>query len=68
MTEQVLPPRGLKIVAESFAIQALALEKIHLASGKAIENDQRLIKSLEMAGDIALHYFQEQDKLHGLVF
>jgi len=64
VTERPLPSRSLRIVAESFAIQALSLEKLATPS-KPAEQDQRLVKSLELAGEITLLYFQEQDKLHG---
>lgn len=64
VTEKPLPLRSLRIVAESFAIQALSLEKA-ATPGKPVENDQLFIKSIELAGEITLLYFQEQDKLHG---
>ena len=63
-----MPIRSLKIIAESFAVQALALEKVPIGplSGKTVEDrEQQLLKSMETAGDIALLYLQEQDKLQG---
>jgi hypothetical protein len=68
LTEKPLPVRSLKIIAESFAVQALALEKIPVGTsfGKTPESkEQQLLKSMETAGDIALLYLQEQDKLQG---
>lgn len=68
LTEKPLPIRSLKIIAESFAVQALALEKLPVGalSGKNLEDrEQQLLKSMETAGDIALLYLQEQDKLQG---
>ena len=49
-------------------MQALALEKVPIGplSGKTVEDrEQQLLKSMETAGDIALLYLQEQDKLQG---
>ncbi|KAI9556045.1 hypothetical protein GHT06_018612 [Daphnia sinensis] len=68
LTEKPLPVRSLKIIAESFAVQALALEKIPPGSTSGKNNDsreQQILKSMEIAGDIALLYLQEQDKLQG---
>ncbi len=71
LTEKPLPIRSLKIIAESFAVQALALEKLPVGalSGKNLEDrEQQLLKSMETAGDIALLYLQEQDKLQGMLY
>lgn len=68
LTEKPLPLRSLKIIAESFAVQALALEKLPNSSVSVKnpeEREQQLLKSMETAGDIALLYLQEQDKLQG---
>ena len=66
LTGRKLPTRSLKIVAESFAVQALALEKSTLLSSESLNSkEQRLLKSMETAGDIALLYFQELDKSQG---
>lgn len=68
LTEKPLPLRSLKIIAESFAVQALALEKLPTSSlsvKNPEEREQQLLKSMETAGDIALLYLQEQDKLQG---
>ena len=67
LTGRKLPTRSLKIVAESFAVQALALEKSTLLSSESANSkEQRLLKSMETAGDIALLYFQELDKSQGI--
>lgn len=68
LTEKPLPIRSLKIIAESFAVQALALEKlpqVQVPNKTIEEREQHLLKSMEIAGDIALLYLQEQDKLQG---
>ena len=69
LTEKQLPTRSLKMIAESYAVQALALEKLLQASSsnnkQSEEMKQRLQKSMETAGDITLLYLQEQDKLQG---
>lgn len=67
LTEKPLPIRGLKIVGESFAVQALSLEKtLHGKTGKLKQDaEHQLIKSMETAGDITLLYLQELDKLQG---
>ena len=68
LTEKQLPTRSLKMIAESYAVQALALEKLLQAGSsnkQAEEIKQRLQKSMETAGDITLLYLQEQDKLQG---
>lgn len=69
LTEKRLPTRSLKIIAESFAVQALAVEKSPVmgpsTKTKLEEREQRLLKSMETAGDITLLYLQEQDKLQG---
>lgn len=66
LTGRKLPTRSLKIVAESFAVQALTLEKFPSTSADSMNSrEQRLLRSIETAGDIALLYLQEQDKLQG---
>jgi len=69
LTEKQLPTRSLKMIAESYAVQALALEKLLQAGSsnnkQSEEMKQRLQKSMETAGDITLLYLQEQDKLQG---
>ena len=70
LTDRRLPTRSLKVVAESFAVQALALEKVATAGpslGDNYKDQARLIRSMETAGDIALLYLQEQDKLQGKI-
>jgi tetratricopeptide repeat protein 7 len=68
LTEKQLPSRSLRVVAESFAVHGLALEKVPPALSskyQTAEKEQRVLKSLETAGDITLLYFQEQDKFQG---
>lgn len=68
LTAKQLPTRSLKMIAESYAVQALALEKIFhqgFSNKHSEEIRQRLQKSMETAGDITLLYLQEQDKLQG---
>lgn len=71
LTEKQLPSRSLRVVAESFAVHGLALERTpdsQTGTMKGPEKELTIIKSLETAGDIALLYFQEQDKLQGCIF
>ena len=63
LTEKPLPCRSLRVVAESFAVLGLALEKLQPQS---TSKDCRALKSLETASDITLLYFQEQDKFQGI--
>lgn len=69
LTEKPLPLRSLKIIAESYAVQALALEKLLNVSSPHNQEDKKLqlLKSMETAGDIALLYLQEQDKMQGKI-
>ena len=66
LTEKQLPSRSLRIVAESFAIKGLCLEKTPPASKskyKIAEWQNQVIKCFQIAADIALVFLQEQDKL-----
>ncbi|KAK9502249.1 hypothetical protein O3M35_011053 [Rhynocoris fuscipes] len=66
LTEKSLPSRSLKIVAESYAVKGLCLEKVPPSSTskyKHVEWEEQMIKSFELAGDLTLLYLQEQDKL-----
>lgn len=66
LTEKQLPSRSLRIVAESYAIKGLCLEKQlpNLKSKyKIAEWHDQIIKCFEMAGDLTLVYLQEQDKV-----
>ncbi|XP_008208439.1 tetratricopeptide repeat protein 7B isoform X1 [Nasonia vitripennis] len=66
LTEKQLPSRSLRIVAESFAIKGLCLEKLPPTSKskfKIAEWHTQMIKCFEVAADITLVYLQEQDKI-----
>ncbi|XP_014219287.1 tetratricopeptide repeat protein 7B [Copidosoma floridanum] len=66
LTEKQLPSRSLRIVAESFAIKGLCLEKLPPTSKskyKISEWHSQMIKCFQTATDISLVYLQEQDKI-----
>ncbi|XP_011309918.1 tetratricopeptide repeat protein 7B [Fopius arisanus] len=66
LTEKQLPNRSLRIVAESYAIKGLCLEKQMPTSKtkyKLAEWHDQIIKCFETAGDLTLVYLQEQDKM-----
>uniref|UniRef100_A0A0K8TA39 Tetratricopeptide repeat protein 7 N-terminal domain-containing protein n=2 Tax=Lygus hesperus TaxID=30085 RepID=A0A0K8TA39_LYGHE len=66
LTEKPLPSRSLKIVAESYAVKGLSLEKVPPSSTskyKHVEWEEQMVRSFELAGDLTLLYLQEQDKL-----
>ncbi|XP_073996401.1 tetratricopeptide repeat domain 7 [Rhodnius prolixus] len=66
LTEKSLPSRSLKIVAESYAVKGLCLEKVPPSSTskyKHVEWEEQMVKSFELAGDLTLLYLQEQDKM-----
>ncbi|XP_017880228.1 tetratricopeptide repeat protein 7B isoform X2 [Ceratina calcarata] len=66
LTEKPLPCRSLRIIAESYAIKGLCLEKLPPKSKskyKIAEWQEQIIKCYEIAGDLTLVYLQEQDKL-----
>ncbi|KAK0159729.1 hypothetical protein PV327_010814 [Microctonus hyperodae] len=66
LTEKQLPSRSLRIVAESYAVKGLCLEKQlpNLKSKYKIADwHDQIIKCFEMAGDLTLVYLQEQDKV-----
>ncbi|XP_049781839.1 tetratricopeptide repeat protein 7B-like isoform X2 [Schistocerca cancellata] len=65
LTEKHLPSRSLRIVAESYAIKGMCLEKVPPLSSskyKQAEWDEQRIQCFELAGDLTLRYLQEQDK------
>lgn len=65
LTEKQLPSRSMRIVAESYAIKGLCLEKQPPSSKtkyKIAEWQDKLIKCYEIASDLTLVYLQEQDK------
>lgn len=66
LTEKHLPSRSLRIVAESYAIKGLCLEKVPPSSSskyKQAEWEEHRIQCFEVAGDLTLLYLQEQDKI-----
>lgn len=66
LTEKPLPSRSLRIVAESYAIKGLCLEKVPPSSTskyKQVEWEEQMVRCFELAGDLTLLYLQEQDKL-----
>ncbi|XP_076663255.1 tetratricopeptide repeat domain 7 isoform X2 [Andrena cerasifolii] len=66
LTEKQLPCRSLRIIAESYAIKGLCLERLPPNSKskyKIAEWQEQIIKCYEIAGDMTLVYLQEQDKL-----
>ncbi|CAL7951682.1 unnamed protein product [Xylocopa violacea] len=66
LTEKPLPCRSLRIIAESYAIKGLCLEKLPPNSKskyKIAEWQEQIIKCYEIAGDLTLVYLQEQDKI-----
>ncbi|XP_042866730.1 tetratricopeptide repeat protein 7B-like isoform X3 [Penaeus japonicus] len=66
LTEKALPTRSLRIVAESYAIKGLGLEKAPLPNNSKFqraEKVEKMIRCFELAGDLTLLYLQEQDKL-----
>ncbi|KAG7205179.1 hypothetical protein KM043_018269 [Ampulex compressa] len=66
LTEKQLSCRSLRIIAESYAIKGLCLERLPLNSRskfKMAEWYEQMIKCYEVAGDLTLVYLQEQDKI-----
>ncbi|XP_066581343.1 tetratricopeptide repeat protein 7B [Prorops nasuta] len=64
LTEKQLPSRSLRIIAESYAIKGLCLEKLPPNSKskyKIAEWHEQMIKCFEVAGDLTLVYLQEQN-------
>lgn len=63
-----LPTRSLRIVAESFAVKGLCLERVSPASSSKFrvqEHQESVINTYEQASDLALLYVQELDKSGG---
>lgn len=56
--------RSLKIVAESFAIKGLCLQKDKSATTKykKVEKEEKMLKCFNLATDLGLLYMQELDK------
>ncbi|KAG8183982.1 hypothetical protein JTE90_001515 [Oedothorax gibbosus] len=68
LTEKQLSNRIMKVVAESFAIKGLCLEKIPPSSTskfKTAEREEQILSALVRAGDLALRYLQEVERTQG---
>lgn len=68
LTEKQLSNRMMKIVAESFAVKGLCIEKVPLQSTskfKIAEREEQILTCLVKAGDLALRYLQEMERAHG---
>ncbi|GIY07672.1 tetratricopeptide repeat protein 7B [Caerostris extrusa] len=68
LTEKQLSNRIMKVVAESFAIKGLCLEKMPLSTTskfKTAEREEQVLQSLVRAGDLALRYLQEMERTQG---
>ncbi|XP_043491990.1 tetratricopeptide repeat protein 7B [Polistes fuscatus] len=66
LTEKQLPSRSLRIIAESYAIKGLCLERLPPNSKskfRIAEWQEEMIKCFIIAGDLTLVYLQEQDKI-----
>ncbi|XP_063296205.1 tetratricopeptide repeat protein 7B isoform X1 [Pelobates fuscus] len=60
------PPYKLRMIAEAFATKGLCLEKLPLSSSTNslhVDRDQEIITCYEKAGDIALLYLQETERV-----
>ncbi|XP_057668469.1 tetratricopeptide repeat protein 7B [Diorhabda carinulata] len=64
LTEKKLPLRSLKIVAESYAVKALCLQKDDAAASKfkKAEKQEEMSKCLDLATDLSLLYMQKLEK------
>ncbi|XP_028144686.1 tetratricopeptide repeat protein 7B [Diabrotica virgifera virgifera] len=64
LTEKKLPLRSLRIVAESYAVKALCLQKDDTAVSKfkKAEKQEEMIKCLDLATDLSLLYMQKLEK------
>ncbi|XP_050310912.1 tetratricopeptide repeat protein 7B isoform X2 [Anthonomus grandis grandis] len=64
LSEKKLPLRSLKIVAESYAIKGLCLQKDTSASSKfkKAEKQEEMARCFDLASDLGLLYMQNLDK------
>ncbi|XP_076251037.1 tetratricopeptide repeat domain 7 [Rhynchophorus ferrugineus] len=64
LSEKKLPLRSLKIVAESYAIKGLCLQKDTSAPSKfkKAEKEEELARCFELASDLSLLYMQKLEK------
>ncbi|XP_037272136.2 tetratricopeptide repeat domain 7 [Rhipicephalus microplus] len=70
LEEKSLSNRILKILAESFAIKGLCLEKVPLkttSKTKAANREDQIVSYFVQASDLALKYLQEVEKSQGTV-
>ncbi|XP_015180157.1 PREDICTED: tetratricopeptide repeat protein 7B isoform X1 [Polistes dominula] len=66
LTEKELPSRSLRIIAESYAIKGLSLERLPPNSKtkfRIAEWQEEMVKCFIIAGDLTLVYLQELDKI-----
>ncbi|CAH1986367.1 unnamed protein product [Acanthoscelides obtectus] len=65
LSEKKLPLRSLRIVAESYAIKGLCLQKDDSATSKfkKAEKEDEMAKCFELASDLSLLYMQKVDKM-----
>lgn len=64
LSEKKLPFRSLRIVAESYALKGLCLQKDKTATSKfkKAEKDEEMIHCFDLASDLSLLYMQKLDK------
>ncbi|XP_066248655.1 tetratricopeptide repeat protein 7B isoform X2 [Euwallacea similis] len=65
LSEKKLPLRSLKIVAESYAIKGLCLQKdtsSHLSKFKKAEKEEEMARCFGLASDLSLLYMQNLEK------
>ncbi|XP_077531493.1 tetratricopeptide repeat domain 7 [Haemaphysalis longicornis] len=70
LEEKSLSNRILKILAESFAIKGLCLEKVPLkttSKTKAANREDQIVAYFVQASDLALKYLQEVEKSQGTI-
>ncbi|XP_060524165.1 tetratricopeptide repeat protein 7B [Cylas formicarius] len=65
LSEKKLPLRSLKIVAESYAIKGLCLQKEGVTAAskfKTTEREEELARCFDLASDLALLYMQKSER------
>ncbi|XP_035208898.1 tetratricopeptide repeat protein 7B-like [Stegodyphus dumicola] len=68
LTEKQLSNRIMKVVAESFALKGLCLEKVPPTSTskyKTAEREEQILQCLVKSGDLTLRYLQEMERTQG---
>ncbi|XP_054715583.1 tetratricopeptide repeat protein 7B-like [Uloborus diversus] len=66
--EKQLSNRIMKVVAESFAVKGLCLEKVPPSSTskfKSAEREEQILQALVKSGDLTLRYLQEMERTQG---